>query len=263
MRIVIPTDLEGISGVCVFEQTRERTTSYYQDARRLLMDDVSAAVDGCLEGGATEVVVVDNHGNKFNFVPELMHPRAKYLTGQKRPPYGEMESFYRSFDAAILLGFHAMAGTPDGILRHTQSSLGGNRYWYNGREYGEIGQSALVLGQFGVPIVMVTGDAATCREAEAFLGKEIVTVAVKQGFAAEYALLLPLSQAHALIRQGAREALTRISRCKPFVTTLPIQGRLAFPDKSTADNFRPVRARRVDDYTFEATFESACDVEYF
>ncbi|PJB63034.1 MAG: hypothetical protein CO096_23575, partial [Armatimonadetes bacterium CG_4_9_14_3_um_filter_66_14] len=55
MRICVCTDLEGISGVCVFEQTRDRTTALFQEARRLLMGDINACVDGCLEGGADEV----------------------------------------------------------------------------------------------------------------------------------------------------------------------------------------------------------------
>ncbi len=263
MRIVIQTDLEGISGVCVFQQTREMTTSYYQDARRLLMADVSAAVDGCVDGGATEVMVVDNHGGTFNFVPELMSPKAKYLTGRKRPHYREMEKLYRSYDAVILLGYHAMAGTPDGILRHTQSSIGGNRYWYNGREFGEIGQTSAAMGCLGLPVVMISGDAAGCREARAFLGQDIVAVSVKEGYTPEYGLLLAPEAAHALIRAGAKEAMTRIGVCKPFEVAVPVHGRLVFPDKSTADNFKPLRAKRVDDYAFETDFDNVGDLEYF
>lgn len=263
MRVMIKTDLEGISGVCVWEQTRDRATLYYQEARRLLMGDVNAAVEGCLAGGASEVVVTDGHGGGFNIVPELMHPKAKYWTGTDRPSYSQRERIYRGCDAAILLGYHAMAGTEDGILRHTQSSLNGNRYWYNDREFGEIGQSALVMGHFGIPVVMVTGDTATCREARQFLGEKIVTVAVKEGYAAQFGLLLSPSAAHDLLRQGAEAAMKRVSECTPFTIDTPIRGRLRFPDKSTADRFYPVRSRRVDDYTFEAVFERALDIYEF
>jgi len=263
MRVIVVTDLEGISGVCVCEQTRDRTTLYYQEARRLLMGDVSAVVEGCLAGGASEVVVVDGHGGGFNFMPELMHPKAKYVTGTGRPPPSERAYVFEGFDAAILLGYHAMAGTPDGMLRHTQNSQAGNRYWYNGRESGEIAQSSLVLGYHDVPVVMVTGDGAACREAREFLGEAIVTVTVKEGYAAQFGLLLSPSEAHDLIREGAKEAMGRTARCKPYVVETPIHGRLRFPDKSTADGFRPVHARRVDDYTFETVFERAIDIYEF
>ena len=149
------------------------------------------------------------------------------------------------------------------MLSHTQSSLAGNRYWYNDRECGEIAQSALVLGHFDIPVVMVTGDDATCREAKDFLGEHTVTVSVKRGFSREFGLLLSPTQAHEQIRSGASDALKRLDACEPFRMELPIHGRLRFPDKSTADGFRPVRAKRVDDYTFEAQFDRALDIYEF
>ena len=263
MRVVIATDLEGISGVCVWQQTRDRTTLYYQEARRLLMGDIGAAVDGCLEGGADDVLVSDGHGGGFNIVPELMHPRATYITGTNRPPVADRARVYEGVDAAVLLGYHAMAGTADGMLRHTQSSKAGNRYWYNERECGEIAQSALLFGHFGTPVVMVTGDAAACREAGGLLGQDVVTVVVKEGYGEQFGALLSPAAAHELIREGAREAMGRVATTQPFTMDLPIRGRLRFPDKSTADSFRPGRAVRTDDYTFETQFERALDIYSF
>jgi D-amino peptidase len=263
MRVLIVTDLEGISGVVVWDQTRDMSSSYYQEARRLLMGDIGAAVDGCLAGGATEVVVSDGHGGGFNFVPELMHSRARYLTGKNRPPMSLRGEAYKDFDAGIFLGFHAMQGTEKGLLKHTQSSRGGNRYWYNDRECGEIAQSSLLLGHFGTPVVMVTGDDATGREARELLGEEIVIAVVKDAYAEEFGLLLAPEAGRALIREGAEKAMGRIDRCVPLTMELPIDGRLCFPDKSTADGFQPRRARRIDDYTFAATFERAFDIYEF
>ncbi|NLS78616.1 MAG: peptidase M55 [Chloroflexi bacterium] len=262
MRILVLTDLEGISGVCIFEQTRERG-NLYEEARRLLMGDISAVVEGCLAGGAAEVVVEDGHGGGFNMVPELMHPGARYITGVARPRFPERAAFHQGYDAAILLGYHAMAGTPDGMLRHTQSSKAGNRYWYNGRESGEMAQSGLILGHYGTPVIMVSGDTACCREARAFFGEGPVAVAVKEGFGEQFGLLLPPEAAHEAIRQGAIEALRRVQTCQPYTIALPIQGRLRFPNKSTADEYRPALSKRVDDYTFEAVFESPLDIYSF
>ncbi len=73
-----------------------------------------------------------------------------------------------------MLGFHAMMGTPDGVLCHTQSSKTENRYWYNGVESGELAQSAAIAGYYGVPAIMVSGDEATCREARKFFGNNII-----------------------------------------------------------------------------------------
>ena len=263
MRILIAADLEGISGISVWDQTRDRTSLYYQEARHLLMGDVDAAIEGCLEGGATEVVAEDEHATGFNFIPERMNPKAVYLTGKARPRMSQRESVYKDFDGVILLGYHAMAGTKDGVLNHTQSSKGGNQYWYNERECGEMIQSALRFGHLGVPIIMVSGDEATCREAREFFGDAPVTVAVKKAITVQYAFLIPPKKARAMIRQGAREAVGRISQCKPFKMQLPIKGRLRFGSKEIADGFNPKRGARVDDRTFEATFESAMDIYEF
>jgi len=124
-------------------------------------------------------------------------------------------------------------------------------------------QSALFLGHFGIPVVMVTGDTATCREAHDFFGPDIVTVAVKEAYSVEYGKLLPPAKAHELIREGAKEAMGRVSKLKPYVLETPIRGRLRFPDKSQADAFRPNRSQRVDDYTYEAVFDDATQIYYF
>ena len=261
MRVYVSTDLEGVSGVCTFEQTRERGTDLNNEARRLLMGDVSALVEGLLEAGAARVAVMDGHGGGFNFIPELMHPEAEYITGVARPHAAL--GMDEKFDAGVLLGYHAMAGTEKGMLHHTQSSKSGNRYWYNGRECGEIAQSSLVMGHFGIPVVMVTGDDATCAEAEAFLGERVVGVSVKKGYGRECGCLRSPAWCQDAIRRGAVQALGRVKDCEPFRMDFPMEGVLRFPDKETADAFQPRRSRRIDDTGFEATFESALEIYGF
>ncbi len=261
MKIYISTDLEGVSGVCIFEQTREKGTPLNEHARKLLMGDIAAVVQGCLDGGAADVVVMDGHGGGFNFILDMAHPGATYVTGFDRPQV--MPGFDAACDAVILLGFHAMNGTKTGLLHHTQSSKAESKYWYNGREMGEIGQEAIICGHLGIPIVMVTGDQATCDEARQLLGDEIVTVAVKQGYSRQCGRLLAPARAHQLLREGAVRAMKAVPRCKPFKMPPPIEGRLQVATKEIADAIKPVRARRVDDRTFVAVFENPQDILKF
>jgi len=261
VKVYISTDLEGISGVTVWEQTRDRTTALYQEARRLLTRDVNAAVEGCLAGGADEIVVLDGHGGGFNFVPEELHPGATYVTGPGRPR--THCGLDETFDAAMFVGYHAMAGTPNAVLAHTQSSKGGNRYWYNGRESGEIAQCASVCGHHDVPVVMVAGDEAACAEARAFLGDGITTVAVKKGFGITCCQMIPPARAREMIEQAAAEALTRIGQCKPYKLDLPIQARLQFATKEIADKANCQLSTRIDDRTFERTIDSQLEIHRF
>lgn len=219
-KIYIETDLEGASGVYKFSQTREKDTPLNIEACEFLMGDIAAVVRGLRAGGAKEIIVSDGHGSQA-FLPRLMEPGAKYVTGKPRPSSGLDETC----DAIVMVGCHAMMGTPDGVLCHTQSSKSENRYWYNGVETGEIGQSAIVASYYGVPPILVTGDEATCRETKKFFGEHCVTVAVKRGLAREAAELYPFEETRKALFEGAKRAMAELPNCKPYQVKLPIQAK--------------------------------------
>ncbi len=225
LKIYINTDLEGASGVYKFAQTREAGTPLNQVACEYLMDDIAAVVRGLREAGVEEIVVLDGHGSQA-VIPHRMAPGAKYITG--RPRSGPLTGLDKSFHGMIMLGFHAMMGTTDGVLNHTQSSKTENRYWYNGVESGELAQSAAIAGYFGVPTIMVTGDEATCREARKFFGDSCVTVAVKQGLAREAAMLYPFEETRQALYEGAKRAVAALPACSPYTLKLPIRARKQF-----------------------------------
>lgn len=220
-KIYILTDLEGASGVYQFAQTREAGPLNDQ-AKEYLMGDIAAVVRGLRAGGATEITVLDGHGSQA-FVPHLMEPGATYITGKPRPCL--MCDLDESFAGLVQLGAHAMMGTPDGVLCHTQSSKSENRYWYNDVESGELAQVAIVAGAYGVPTIMVTGDEAACREARQFFGDDVVTVAVKRGISREAAELYPFEETRQALFEGARKAMTVIGKCKPYRIEVPIRAK--------------------------------------
>lgn len=220
-KIYIVTDLEGASGVYQFSQTREAGPRNEQ-AKEYLMGDIAAVVRGLRAGGAQEIVILDGHGTQA-FVPHLMEPGAKYITGLPRPCV--LCGLDESFAGLVQLGAHAMMGTPDGVLCHTQSSRSENRYWYNDVESGELAQVALVAGHYGVPTIMVSGDEATCREAKKFFGPEVVTVAVKRGLARESAELYPFTETRNALFRGAQQAMKLIGKAKPYRIPTPIRAK--------------------------------------
>jgi D-amino peptidase len=227
IRIYVNTDLEGISGVYRFAQTREKDSPLNIQAREYFMGDIAAVVRGLRDGGATEIIVLDGHGSQA-VIPHLMEPGAQYITGHPRPGAGNLTGLDSSFAGMVMIGFHAMMGTPDGVLNHTQSSITENRYWYNGVESGELVQNALIAGYFGVPLIMVTGDDATCREARKFFGNDIVTVSVKKGLSREAAILYPFEETRKALYEGAKRAVSIISSIKPYVISMPIKVKVQY-----------------------------------
>jgi D-amino peptidase len=219
-KIYVITDLEGISGVFSFDQAWVKGTPLNLEACEFFMNDVAAVVSGLRDGGATDVIILDGHGDQA-VLPRMMVPGANYITGQGKPGPGALWGLDSSYAGVVLLGFHAMRGTPDGVLNHTQDVE--NKYWYNGVESGELAQNAAIAGYFGVPPIMATGDEATCREARRFFGESCITVAVKRGVAREVAVLYPFEQTHKALYEGAKKAMSMISKCKPYKMATPIK----------------------------------------
>lgn len=266
MKIYIITDLEGVAGVCLFEQTRppDALEAELLRARKLLTGEVNAAVQGCLDGGAARVVVNDGHGGGFSILPEELHPATELVHGRERPSI--LPGLDDSFDAVVLLGYHAMYGTPTGILHHTQSSKSWAGYWVNGELMGEIGQMAILAGTYGLPILAVTGDVATCDEAAALLGPNLVTVAVKEGYSRHCARTFAPARAQAMITDGCREALGRqqSGRTVPiYQVAAPAHIKLELQTEALADGMRPSRAVRTGPRTFEMAVEDLREILLF
>ena len=236
MKIYIATDLEGATGVFKFEQTREMGTPAFYGAFRMLMGDIAAVAEGLKQSGVDEILVSDGHNGGNNFMPELMVPGVRYITGRGRPrPMALLDD---TADGMILLAYHAMNGTPDGVLHHTQSSRAEAKYWYDGVERGEIYQHALIAGHFGVPVILVTGDEATCREARETLGDDLPTVAVKKGLGRQSAVLIAAEETHDMLVSGAKKAVEALPHREPLKIELPIKARRRYinPDASSLHN---------------------------
>src|SRR5438876_5322247 len=61
MRVMIMSDMEGVSGIVQWEQVNGGA-AMYEEGRRLYTAEINAAVRGARAAGATEIVVVDCHG---------------------------------------------------------------------------------------------------------------------------------------------------------------------------------------------------------
>ena len=219
MKIYIMTDMEGVCGVVSYDDWVTPTGRYYEEGKRLLTLEINAAVEGFIEAGGSEFLVIDGHG--YGGVrPELLLSEIQYCSGPWPGPYPFLLD--ESFDAMAWVGQHAKAGAECAHLAHTG--------WFdvkdsiiNGISVGEFGVMALAGAELGVRSIFAAGDKAFAMEAAALVSG-IETVAVKRGIMPgsgeelhteaykernEGAVHLHPSLARERIREGAARALRR------------------------------------------------------
>ncbi|MGD8238841.1 MAG: M55 family metallopeptidase [Armatimonadota bacterium] len=225
MKLFISADIEGATGITSGPVQASSKGSQYGEGRKWMTGDVNAAIEGALEAGVEEVLVKDAHGSALNLLPDELHARAMLIQGWG-PADGMMEGLDESFDLCFLVGYHAMAGTLDGILAHTWTGAV-RGVWVNGTEIGEMGLSALFAGHHSVPVALVTSCAVGAAQAEALL-PWVRTVSVKRGITRSCAELLPPSEAREKIRAGAQAAAAGVAAMQPFKPDMPCSVKMAF-----------------------------------
>jgi D-amino peptidase len=217
LKVFISVDMEGVTGVVNVDDA-SRNGKDYDYFRKTMTREANAAIEGALAAGATEIIVRDSHGSALNLLPEMLHRSAKLIRDWSGGPMSMMEGIDASYDAAIYVGYHARAGTTDGVLDHTSS---GNvtDVSINGLQMPETGYNALMAGFYDVPVVFVAGDKAVCDQARELLGN-VETVAVKEGIGAA-ALNLHPEEARDQIRAGVQNALQNLEDYSPYKLSAP------------------------------------------
>jgi D-amino peptidase len=226
------TDLEGVAGVINFDDFCTPEGRYYEVARGLLTEEVNAAIEGLIEAGADEFLVVDGHGYG-GINPSILHPSAKLLAGRPLEyPFG----CDGTFDCAIIIGQHAKSNTDGGHLCHT-GSFEVEDLSINGISLGELGCNMLFASYFKVPTILVSGDKAACEEALNLVPNlEVAPVkeGIKRGIASGLtavenkifngaAIHLSSQKACEIIKERAKRALKRKDEIRPFWISPPYE----------------------------------------
>ena len=201
MKIYIFADMEGISGVSGSSFVTADGAKYALGCK-FITRDVNICAQACFDAGADAVTVRDGHGAGTSILWENLIPGIE------------------GADAVILLGYHAMAGTPGALLEHTYSSKSIQNIWLNGKLIGEFGLDTLIAGEKGLPVIMTSGCDKLCREAEAF-SPEVVTCQVKRSTHQQGCVLLSPADSEKLLREKTFEAIRKFreGRIRPIVVS--------------------------------------------
>lgn len=262
MRVFIGTDVEGCAGVVGFDTQSRGHATYYEETKRTATAEVNSAVDALVDQGISDVLVNDGHG-PGGLSWEHLHPAATLLHGRPPAPRLVRDPIIRKYDVCMMIGQHALAGTMDGNLNHTQS-LQVDYYRLNGRPIGEIAQFALYQGALGLPMIFLSGDEAACREAEDLI-PGITTAAVKRGLSRQSAISLSQQEAHRRIREGVAQAIAkqRENPLPPFTLPGPYELEVRFFHTENADALmRRPDVERVDSQTIRLRSDDIRDIIY-
>ena len=260
-KIYISADMEGVVGVVTGDQLGPSGFEY-QRFRGFMTQEVNTAIEAAFEGGATEVVVSDSHGNGENLLLEQL-PDNVVVTRSWPRPLSMMEGIDASFDGAIFLGYHTSTTNMRGVRAHTLSSARLTAVRLNGQAMAEAGINAAIAGHFGVPIILVSGDDAIVEETTALLG-DVEGAVVKWALGFHSAKTLTPEAAYTVIRQKVKAAMARIQDFKPYRLDGPIQLEVSFK------NYRPVEVlaylpivERIDAHTIRFVGKDMIEVSKF
>jgi D-amino peptidase len=230
LKVYISVDMEGVVGVVTGEQLGPSGFEY-QRFREFMTGEALAAVEAARRAGATEIVVSDSHGNGQNLLIERFPKDVTIVRAWPRP-LAMMEGIDDSFDAAILIGYHASTHNPNGVRAHTFSSANFAGVYVNGTPASEALLSAAIAGHFGVPVVAISGDGTAVEEAQAQIGP-VEGAVVKWDISFHSARTLTPEAARERIADAVTRGLARRGELRPFRVTAPVSFELRFK------NYRP------------------------
>jgi D-amino peptidase len=260
-RILISVDMEGITGVVTSEQLGPAGFEYAR-FREFMTAEAIAAVEAAKEAGATEILVVDAHGNGQNLLIDRFPPDVRIVRSWPRPLM-MMEGIDSTFSAVVFIGYHSATTNTKGVRAHTISSANLAAVELNGIAVGESGINAAIAGHFGVPVVMISGDDAAVGEAQQLIGP-IEGAVVKRSLSFHAANTLTPQAGQALIREKVKAGLAKRAALRPYLLRGPIRLDVTFKSYTPAEIVAYLPGvQRVDAHTIRFTGRDMVEVSKF
>lgn len=262
MRFYISVDIEGIVGVVSRDHTSPEGFEY-QAARIWMTDTAAAAAQAALDAGAREVVLSDSHGSMNNLILERLPPGVQLVRSKPRP-LGMLQGIDEGrFDGAMFVGWHTGATHVSGILGHTMRSTVLRELRLNGTSVSEGGFYAPLAGEFGVPVIMISGDDQFVAETRKFL-PDVEAATVKWSYGHMAARTLMPAAAHQLVADTTMRAIGRLKTFKPTRLAAKPVLEVAFKHRLPAELWSLTRwVERVDAYTIRYEAVDMADASRF
>jgi D-amino peptidase len=224
LKVYISADMEGVGGVSTWSVQAGSKGREYEKFRQLMTREVNVAIAAAFEAGAADVLVGDSHGDAQNLDVERLDRRVDLVRGWPRP-LSMMEGIDAGYGAAVFIGYHAAEGEAEATLAHTMNGM--VEIKLNGTPVAEAGYNAAIAGEFGVPVVFVSGDQTITAAARRLLGP-IETAVVKQAIGFQAARMIHPEEVERRIGEGVRRGVERRAEIKPWKLARPVKMEIRF-----------------------------------
>ncbi len=209
MNVLVAADMEGVAGIEDYGDCLPSHPRQYARGRRLLTEEVLAAVEALQAGGAERISVGDWHMVGTNVERERMptgvevRPIADLALNESEPSMSKAHG--GPLDAVVMIGHHARTPSPRGFCSHT--FIWGMEVLLGGEQLSEVQTYAQALAAEGVPILVASGDRWVLEETdEGELGSARL-LATKEGQGRGRASSVDPATAHAELREAIAAAI--------------------------------------------------------
>ncbi len=227
MIALVMTDLEGISGCVAGGYGISRPQWLTDRYLGLMMGEINALVEGCVNAGCEEIIVHEAHPIDL----AALHPEARLARGI---PFHETVKL-RNYNAALFVGQHARTDMAKAVRSHTGSSNSITGFWINDEPAGELAYCGGLAGEKGVPVIFLAGDSAACLEAEELIEGPVKTVAVEESHNVHGALCRHPEKIKPAIIAGVKEAFAVAKEIKPIIFQTPVTIKIELKFAKIAD----------------------------
>ncbi len=181
MKIYIVSDIEGSCNFTSHEEGASGTVLYEYFRRQMALESASAC-KGAIKFGA-EVLVHDAHLTARNIDPTLLPREAKLMRCSGGDPYAMLSGIQnKEYDAVMMTGFHAGAGSAGSAVSHTFNQKT-NSIFVNDLRLSEFLFNAYSASYLGIPVPFISGDSEICSFARQII-PSITTVEAVTGIGA-------------------------------------------------------------------------------
>ena len=276
-RVFLVPDMEGMGSTVDSREVlagnegaayRDRSSpDYWERYRGLLTEEVNATIAGARSAGAASFVVNEGHGGNLfaNVLPWDLDTVAILVRGFPKPLV-MTTGIDSTFGTLMFTGAHANAGSA-GVMAHTYAF---DRFTVNGMVLNEVGINALIAGEMGVSVSLVSGDDVLIAETREMLGDGFVGIVTKRAVGRAAAITYSPAKVRAMLREGAAEAVRRerAGQIPPFTLQKPYRVELTMRRSYPQEMIDGVAAlsefslERTGDRTFVLVTDSAREMGY-